>query len=209
MKFIGFCIWCVCFIDMHADELKVGMAACKAGEAKSCFEVGVKLITGENAKYQKKKDLGLDYIRQACKYGIEKACDRLGEHYYSDKHYQAARPYLVLLCDRGDKNACEAVGTMYRDAQEVKQDDSLARTYYEKACSFGSADACINIAIMYRGGFGVKINRLYEKKYYKKSCEEGSEVGCNRYRKMDNEDKSIEEPSLLKRLKSLFKLDFR
>ena len=96
------------------------------------------------------------------------------------------------------------MGTIYRDGHETRQDDVKAREYYEKACVLGSKDACINVAIIYRGGFGVEKNRAMEKMYYQKACEEGSEMGCKRHKNMDNEDKGIEEPGLLDKLKSLF-----
>ena len=96
------------------------------------------------------------------------------------------------------------MGTMYRDAQEIRQNDVLAREYYEKACALGSADACINVAIMYRGGFGVTKDRTSEKMFYKKACDAGSKAGCDSYTKMDNKDKGIEEPGLWDTLKSLF-----
>jgi len=190
---------------IKAEDLDTMINQCKENNASSCYEAGSRLITGKNGEDQEKKSLGLEYIRKACKYSVQKACDILGENYYLDKHYQAARPYLIVSCNNGIQSACEGVGTMYRDAQDVKQDDVKAREFYDKACDLGSGDACINIAIMYRGGFGVKIDRVQEKAYYKKSCEHGSEVGCSSFTRMDNEDKGIEEPGIWEKFKSLFK----
>jgi TPR repeat protein len=192
------------FASVNAAELEAQIEACKMGDAKSCYEAGMTLTTGKNAENQEKKDIGLEYIRKACKYGEEKACDVMGDNYYKDKHYQAAKPYLETSCNRGVKHACEAMGTMYRDAQETRQDDVQAREYYEKACALGSADACINVAIMYRGGFGVMKDRTSEKMFYKKACDAGSKAGCDSYTKLDNQDKGIEEPGIWDKLKSLF-----
>ncbi len=189
---------------IHAAEIQAQIEACNKGEVKSCYEAGMVLTTGENAEDQEKKDTGLEYIRKACKYGEEKACDALGDNYYRDKHYQAAKPYLEKSCNRGIKTACEAMGTMYRDAQEIRQDDVLAREFYEKACALKSADACINVAIIYRGGFGVAKDRTSEKMFYKKACDLGRKAGCDSYTKLDNQDKGIEEPGLWDKLKSLF-----
>jgi len=189
---------------VHAVEIEAQIEACNGGNIKSCFEVGTVLTTGKNAEDQEKKSLGLELIRKACKHGEVKACDALGDNYYRDKHYQAAKPYLEVSCTNGVKYACEAMGTMYRDAQEIRQDDVLAREYYEKACDLESADACINVAIMYRGGFGVEINRVQEKMYYKKACDAGSKAGCDSYTTMDNKDRGIEEPGFFDKLKSLF-----
>lgn len=185
-------------------QVDIQIEACNKGDIKGCYEAGMTLATGENAEDQEKKNLGLEYIRKACKYGVEKACDALGENYYKDKHYQAAKPYLENACEKGIKSACEGMGTMYRDGLEIVQNDVLAREFYEKACTFGSADACINVAIIYRGGFGVQKDRAQEKMYYKKACDAGSKAGCDSFTTMDNKDKGIEEPGLFDKLKSLF-----
>ena len=192
------------FACVNAAEVEAQIEACNKGNVQSCYDAGMTLTTGENAENQEKKNIGLEYIRKACKYGEEKACDALGDNYYKDKHYQAAKPYLIASCSRGIKHACEAMGTMYRDAQETRQDDVQARVFYEKACALGSADACINVAIMYRGGFGVRKDRTSEKMFYKKACDGGSKAGCDSYTKMDNQDKGIEEPGIWDKLKSLF-----
>lgn len=188
----------------NAEEIAAQIEACHKGDIASCYKAGMALTTGKNAEHQEKKAMGLEYIRKACKFGEVKACDALGDNYYKDKHYQAAKPYLEASCDNGVKHACEAMGTMYRDAQEIRQNDVLAREFYEKACALGSADACINVAIIYRGGFGVEKNRAEEKMYYKKACDAGSQAGCDSYTKMDNKDKGIEEPGFFEKLKSLF-----
>ena len=202
MKLIVGLLWG--FVCVNAAEVDVQIEACNKGNIKSCYKAGMALTTGENAEDQEKKDVGLEYIRKACKYGEEKACDALGDNYYKDKHYQAAKPYLEASCSNGVKTACEAMGTMYRDAQEISQNDVLAREYYEKACTLGSADACINVAIIYRGGFGVAKDRTSEKMFYKKACDAGSKAGCDSYTAMDNKDKGIEGPGLWDKLKSLF-----
>lgn len=189
---------------INAEELDAQIEACLKGDVASCYKAGTALTTGKNAEDQEKKNMGLEYIRKACKFGEEKACDVLGDNYYTDKHYQAARPYLENSCNRGIVTACEAMGTMYRDAQEVRQNDILAREFYEKACALKSADSCINVAIMYRGGFGVEKNRAQEKVFYKKACDRGSKAGCDSFTKMDNKDKGIEEPGLWDKFKSLF-----
>jgi len=56
---------------------------------------------------------------------------------------------------------------------------------------------------LYQYGFGVK-KRAMEKKYYQKTCNNASQLGCDSYKRMDNEDKGIEEPGLWDKFKSLF-----
>jgi len=210
MKAVWVCV--VGVMAAHALELdpKVDniIQMCRTGNVQSCYDAGMLLITGENAENQEKKDLGLEYIRRACTYGLDKACDTLGDNYYSNKHYQAARPLYERSCKRGVVHACEALGTMYRDGQDIRANDVISREYYEKACTLGSKDACINVAIIYRGGFGVEKNRSMAKEYYSKACKLGSTAGCDSFKTMDNKDRGIEEPSIFTKmwrgLKSLF-----
>jgi len=200
----------LCVGVMYADsveltaELTAQTEDCKKGHVKSCYDVGVTLSSGENAEDQGKKDLGLEYVRRACKYGEKKACDYLAENYFKDGHYLAAKPLYEDACKRGVVNACMGLGTIYRDGHDVQQNDVISREYYEKACELGSKNSCINVAIIYRGGFGVTKDRNMVKKYYKKACDNGSEAGCDSFTKMDNKDKGIEEPGLWDKFKSLF-----
>ena len=195
-------------LTLHAGELEQNINAqienCKSGDIASCFQAGTELTTGQNAEDQEKKDLGLEYLRLSCSYGKTKACDLIGENYFLDKHFLAAKPYLESACERHVVTACSGLGTMYRDGNDVPQNDTKSRQYYEKGCELKDKDACMNVAIIYRGGFGVPKTRNIEKKYYKKSCDAGSKVACSIFSKMDNEDKGIHTPSLLDKLKSLF-----
>jgi TPR repeat protein len=166
--------------------------ACMEGNASACYAYALPLVTGENAEVQDIREKGLGYMRKSCILGYDKACDVLGENYYKDKSYIAARPYLKQSCERGVKSACEAVGVIYRDGHDVKHDDGQARVYFEKACNLKSGDACYNVAIIHRGGFGVTKSRVMEKDFYKKACDAGLKAGCDRYTELDNEDKGIE-----------------
>jgi len=201
-------VFCIGFATVNAlelsKEINTQMQDCQNGHLQSCYDVGVLLTSGKNAENQEKKDLGLEYMLRACKYGESKACDFMGENYFKDGHYGGAKPYLEEGCKRKIVSACMGLGTIYRDGHDVRPDDVLSRGYYEKACELGSKDSCISVAIIYRGGFGVDKNRTIEKQYYKKACDVGSEAGCISFKKMDNKDKGIEEPGLWDKLKSLF-----
>lgn len=195
---------CLSTLLANATDLEREEEACKNGKGESCYTAGVTLTTGENAEDQEKKTLGLEYLRKACKYGQDKACDLMGANYYEEKHYGAARPYLEGSCQRGVVDACEGLGTIYRDGHDIRPDDSLSREYYERACDLNSSDACYSVAIIYRGGFGVEKSRAEEKAFYKKACDLKSEAGCKRFTELDNKDRGIEGPGLWEKFKSLF-----
>jgi TPR repeat protein len=178
-------------------------AACMTNDASACYSYALPLVTGDNANVQDFREEGLSYMRKACILGHDEACDSMGENYYKDKSYLAARPYLEQSCNRGIKTACEAIAVIYRDAHDVKHDDVKAREFFEKACSLKSSDSCYNVAIIYRGGFGVEKSREKEKEFYKKGCDAGLKAGCDRFTELDNEDKGI-ETGIIASIKSWF-----
>jgi len=195
---------CLSTLVLNATELDTQIEACKNGDGASCYLSGLALTTGKHAENQEKKSLGLEYLRKACKYGEDKACDAMGVNYYKEKHYGAARPYLEASCKRDVVDACEGLGTIYRDGHDIRANDTLSRQYYESACDLNSSDACFSVAIIYRGGFGVEKSRVQEKAFYKKACDLNSTAGCERFTELDNKDKGIEGPGLWEKFKSLF-----
>jgi len=197
-----FFIGLISFMPLKANNNH--KASCMASNASACYEYAYPLVIGENAKVQDIREEGLNYMRKSCVLGFDKACDVMGENYYKDKSYIAAKPYLEKSCDRGVKTACESMGVIYRDAHDVRHDDVKAREFFEKACRLKSPDACYNVAIIYRGGFGVIKSRSKEKSFYEKACRHGLKAGCDRFTELDNGDKGI-ETGIWASVKSWFK----
>jgi len=179
-------------LNLMAASKNLSKEKCMENNASECYLYALPLLRGDNSKIQDIREEGLEFMRKSCVLGYAKACDIMGENYYKDKRYMAAKPYLEKSCERGIKSACEKIGVIYRDARDVNQNDVKAREFFEKACSLKSADACYNVAIIYRGGFGVAKNRIKEKDFYDKSCKYGLKVGCDRFIDLDNEDKGIQ-----------------
>jgi TPR repeat protein len=197
------CLFALANITLLASESELLKQGCLENNVTACYLYALPLLSGENDKVQDLREEGMGYMKKACVFGEDKACDIMGEKYYADAGYIAARPYLIASCKRGIKSACEAVGTIYRDGHDVKPDDVLSREFYERACDLKSGDACYNVAIIYRGGFGVVKSRKNEKIFYKKSCEAGLKAGCNRYTELDNEDKGI-DVGIISKIKKWF-----
>jgi len=191
-------------LNLSASSKAELKAQCAKDDAKACYELGFPLTQGENAKAQDVLEEGMAYLRKACLYGENRACDVMGDRYYQDKNYIIATEYLTKSCNRGVKTACESVGVIYRDGHLNKHDDVKAREFFEKACELKSASSCFNIAIIYRGGFGVKKSRSQEKAFYKKACDANLTVGCERFIELDNEDKGI-ETGFIATIKNWFK----
>lgn len=48
-------------------------------------------------------------------------------------------------CARGDSDACNRLGVLYREGREVAQDPVTAVAFFSNACGSGHADACNNL----------------------------------------------------------------
>ena len=179
-------------LNLSASTEALLKQKCANDDATACYDLGFPLTQGDNAKVQDYLEEGMAYMRKACMYGENKACDVMGAQYFKDKNYIIADEYLTKSCNRGVKTACESLGIIYRDGHLKKFDDAKAREFFTKACDLKSGDACYNVAIIYRGGFGVTKSRATEKEFYKKGCDAGIKAGCYRFTELDNEDKGIE-----------------
>ncbi|CAA6802715.1 MAG: Unknown protein [uncultured Sulfurovum sp.] len=191
-------------LSLSASDTALLKQKCANNDSAACYEVGLPLTQGENAKVQDILDEGMSYMRKACHNGEDRACDILGAQYFKNKNYAYAQKFLTKSCNRGKKTACESLGVIFRDGHDTKQDDVKAREFFTKACELKSGDACYNVAIMYRGGFGVEKSRTEEKSFYNKACDAGLVAGCDRYTELDNQDKGI-ETGILATIKGWFK----
>ncbi|MFZ7107977.1 tetratricopeptide repeat protein [Avibacterium avium] len=77
------------------------------------------------------------------------------------------------LAERGHAKAQYNLGVMYKNGQEVKQDDFQAVKWYQKAAEQGDAKAQYNLGNMYSTGRGVKQDDFQAVKWYQKAAEQG------------------------------------
>ena len=58
-------------------------------------------------------------------------------------------------CDKGAKNDCFDVATMYlSDDEEAAADPNKARSFFEKACTLGEYDGCTEAGVLFEEGAG-------------------------------------------------------
>ncbi len=86
--------------------------------------------------------------------------------------YQAA-------CGRGDSEACNALGVLYRTGREVPPDPFTAVAFFSNACGSGSADGCNNLGVMHEQGAGVPRDLSAARNAYERACDGGSGLGCS------------------------------
>ena len=146
----------------------------------TCGVVGY--VYGKAENYQQ----AIKYYKKACELNDEIGCSQLAISYDRGQgvkqNFAEAFKFYKKACDLNKTLACFAVGIMYDEGKGVKQDFVNARKYYEKACEANYARACSNLTALYFTGQGVKQNLSIAKKYAGKACDLGEQMGCDKYR---------------------------
>ena len=112
-------------------------AACDAGNAYACIELGDKYLLGERVKRDRKR--GIATLTRACETGTEMACLRLAARVDSEDPPLAAA-LQSRVCLQGtvdpDDGCAEAIQMIARGA--FKPDPVQALALYRRACALGS-----------------------------------------------------------------------
>lgn len=89
--------------------------------------------------------------------------------------------------DQGDSSGQLGVGFAYLNGQAVRQDSSKALEWFKKAAYQDDSNAQSIIGAMYEYGDGVPQNKTTAKELYGKSCDNGNQVGCDYYKKLNEQ----------------------
>ncbi len=114
--------------------------ACQRGDAKACREWGTLLAIGDRVE----RDLGKSTtaFQRACRLDDMTACTLLGVAWMTRgprrADAQRGRRLLERPCERGQPQACHALGMSFDNAGEA----SRAQHYFKRACDLGAEQAC-------------------------------------------------------------------
>jgi len=117
--------------------------ACEGGNALGCSNVGLLYVKAEGVKqdYVEAKK----YYGKACDGGHATACSTLAlvsTYVNAEQNYAKTKEYFEKACEDGDAEACFGIGSLYFEAEGVKQDKQAAKRYYGKACDLGLQKGC-------------------------------------------------------------------
>ncbi len=101
--------------------------------------------------------------------------------------YTKAKEWYEKVASKGDAEAQYNLGLMYYNGEGVKQDYTKAIEWYEKAASQGYVKAQNNLGVMYENGNGVKQDKKIAKEWFGKACDGGSQLGCDEYKKLNQQ----------------------
>ncbi|MBX5483966.1 MAG: sel1 repeat family protein [Myxococcaceae bacterium] len=156
-------------------------AACEAGDAAACVELGRWYGTRDPARAEA-------LLRAQCDAGVADGCAALGELWLDPLFLppdHGPRPVAEVLdraCTLGAGRSCERLGELYEKGdwlRHVDADLSRAATAYERGCSLGAGEACTNWGYALSKGRGVAADEARAATVYQRACSLGNAMGCN------------------------------
>ena len=153
---------------------------CKSEDGSYCsealFYLGLMHINGEGVPSE--VQTGLDYYRQAAKYGYDEAQYKLGMIYKSGKGVAKNENYAIRYFQKAShqnhSKAQNQLAMMYAGGRGVLQDDKQAVYWYKKSAEQGNDIAQYNLGYMYCEGRGVTQSFTEANKWFLRVANGGS-----------------------------------
>ena len=93
----------------------------------------------------------------------------------------------LQVAEQGNAEAQFNLGVMYEGGQGVRQDYTKAVQWFRKAAEQGYANAQYNLGAMYANGQRIRQNYKIAKEWFGKACDNGLQLGCDAYRKLNQQ----------------------
>lgn len=153
--------------------------ACTLEHGGGCSDLGIVLMTDENAKDPPK---AADSFERACKLGEANGCFNLANLYYDGVGVTADKTKAFSLyeqaCNAGKAAGCINLGAAYDDGEGVAVDKQKAFSLFKRACEGDEAIGCNNLAFMFGQGSGVTADQAQAARYYERGCTLGNAKAC-------------------------------
>lgn len=82
--------------------------------------------------------------------------------------------HIMFSAVQGDAKTQVALGDMYREGRQVRQDYKAAMDWYSKAAEQGDADGQCNVGYLYKVGLGVPNGYVKAMEWYHKGADQGN-----------------------------------
>lgn len=173
---------------------------CAAGNAESCYDVGILLEQGQGmphdpvrakAMFQKackghEAQACLNIYTDGCKGGDGLSCYELAKIYEQglgvNADLERASDLFVEACTRHHNDACRRsidLALVYAKGDGVKQDGRRASAMLTKVCVAGNALGCFKAGELFeRGEWGGEPDRLEASRWYSKGCDGNDFQAC-------------------------------
>lgn len=111
----------------------------------------------------------------------------LANEYYQQGNHAKAFEWATKAAGQGLAQAQTNLGVMYEFGDGVHQDYHKAVEWYTKAAHQGDEFAQYELGEMYDKGLGVRQNKSTAKHYYGQACDHGNQLGCDNYRRLNQQ----------------------
>lgn len=111
----------------------------------------------------------------------------LAREYYQQGNHAKAFEWWQKSAHQGHAVAQSNLGVMYDKGHGVRQDYQKAIEWYTKSANQGYAEAQFNLGAMYYNGHGVRQNKSTAKRYFGQACDHGDQLGCDHYRRLNQQ----------------------
>lgn len=153
---------------------------CDAGDAQSCANLGVIILTdvcGDRSGI-------VDAYARGCAGGVTTACTELG-NFHGQGQFVAvdarrAKAYYQQSCDAGDQTGCAHLGIAYDRGAGVEQDGARAVALYSGACDAGSMVGCNSLGLLYQRGRHVDEDMGKARALFERACAGKHPHACTR-----------------------------
>jgi serine/threonine-protein kinase len=130
---------------------------------------------------------------QACKDGVNDACNYLGYIYAQGlggkPDVDAARKIYQKACEQGNLLSCTSLGTLYQNDKKYAE----ARNYFKQACDGETFDACNYLGYLYAQGLGGPQDKQKAREIYQKACDQKNLSSCTSLGTMYQDDHKYAE----------------
>lgn len=168
-------------LNLADPQAKQAITTCRAGDLRSCEELGQALYFGRGAP--KMPEAGTALFKHACDAGSLAGCSFLGAAHRSGLgarlDYAEAKRLFTRSCSGGFPSACSGLGEIYQRGLGVPPDSDKAFSNFNQACRGGDNIGCYGVGSSYLNGIGVPIDRSQAISYFEDVCRGGLPQACN------------------------------
>lgn len=125
---------------------------------------------------------------------ISKAIDDLSVHAKQIEYQIASQTvsdnlnYIKKRAEQGNPEYQVKLGLIYYEGKGVRQNVILARQMFQKAAKQGYIQGQGMLGAFHEYGLGgLRQNKVTAKELYGKTCDKGSQVGCDEYRRLNEQ----------------------
>lgn len=148
-------------------------AACKAGSAKSCTNVGRLFFEGRISETS--EEVMARFYEQGCEGGDLGGCKELGIQYrdgnWVEQNADKALELFSRSCSLEYSVGCLGGGYALLLGSGMSRNPTASVDFFSKGCLYGQLNACAQLAILYRNGEGIEQNIPKSMVLFRKSCE--------------------------------------